>query len=276
MGKPDPRLNPWRDDLAADYLRGEVEAPRYVTGKDHDICAPVTGLFRSPAHGAGMDSQLLFGETFRVYEKRGDWAWGQGLLDDYVGYVLAEDLAPCSQATHKVSALRSFVYNNADIKSRPIMALSMGARLRVAGEDGKFYALETGGFIVSQHVMGIDQFAPDYVELARRFIGIPYLWGAKESLGIDCSGLMQVVLMQAGYACPRDSDMQMVSVGEQVSGTPQRGDLIFWKGHVGLITDPNSLLHANAHFMAVVEEPLDLAIERISQTDGPVLCLRRV
>ena len=120
--------------------------------------------------------------------------------------------------------------------------------------------------------MGIDQFAPDYVELARRFIGIPYLWGAKESLGIDCSGLMQVVLMQAGYACPRDSDMQMVSVGEQVSGTPQRGDLIFWKGHVGLITDPNSLLHANAHFMAVVEERLDLAIERISQTDGPAEC----
>ena len=131
--KPDPRVNPWRDDLAAEHLRGEIDAPVYARGHDRAVIAPVTALRRAPAHGAMMDTQLLLGEKFRVYEERGPWVWGQAQSDDYVGYVLAEDLGVDIATTHRVTALRSFIYTDPDIKSRPLMAVSMGAHVRITG-----------------------------------------------------------------------------------------------------------------------------------------------
>ncbi len=274
--KPDPRINPWRDDLAADHLRGEVDAPKFVKGKDFDLIAPVANIHKSPAHGAMVTSQLLFGERFRVYDIQGDWAWGQCQFDDYVGYVLAEDLGKPQTPTHWVSALRAHIYDEPNIKSRPLMAVSYGAKLVVIGTEGKFYRVAGGSYIFRGHVASLDEPVQDYIASARRFIGTPYLWGGRESLGIDCSGLVQVNLMQAGLACPRDTDMQQASLGEPVIGDPQKGDIIFWKGHVGLVSGDDRLLHANATFMEVVEENLSGAIARIAETDGPVTAIKRL
>ena len=274
--KPDPRVNPWRDDLAAEHLRGEIDAPVYARGHDRAVVAPVTALRRAPAHGAMMDTQLLLGEKFRVYEERGPWVWGQAQSDDYVGYVLAEDLGGDIAMTHRVTALRSFIYTDPDIKSRPLMAVSMGARLRVIGGEGAFAALPGGSYIFADHIGAADADSHDFVQVAERFIGVPYLWGGRESLGLDCSALVQTALSMCGHACPRDSDMQEAVLGAPVSGDLARGDLVFWKGHVGILQNADTLLHANATHMCVVSEPFVPATKRIRETAGDIRQIRRI
>ena len=274
--KPDPRVNPWRDDLAAEHLRGEIDAPIYARGHDRVLVAPVSALRRAPAHGAMMDTQLLLGEKFRVYEERGPWVWGQAQSDDYVGYVLAEDLGVDIAMTHRVTALRSFIYTDPDIKSRPLMAVSMGARLPVTGVEGAFAALPGGSYIFADHIGAADAHSHDFVQVAERFIGVPYLWGGRESLGLDCSALVQTALSMCGRACPRDSDMQEAVLGAPVSGNLARGDLVFWKGHVGILQDADTLLHANATHMCVVSEPFAPATKRIGKTAGDIRQIRRM
>ena len=274
--KPDPRVNPWRDDLAAEHLRGEIDAPVYARGRDRVVVAPVTALRRAPAHGAMMDTQLLLGEKFRVYEERGPWVWGQAQSDDYVGYVLVEDLGFDIAMTHRVTALRSFIYTDPDIKSRPLMAVSMGAQLHVTGVEGSFAELPGGSYIFADHIGAADANSHDFVQVAERFIGVPYLWGGRESLGLDCSALVQTALSMCGHACPRDSDMQEAVLGAPVSGNLARGDLVFWKGHVGILQDADTLLHANATHMCVVSEPFAPATMRIGETAGDIRQIRRM
>lgn len=273
--KPDPRLNAWRDDMAAAHLRGEVDVPLYVEGETAQVIAPVTALRRSPADGAMQDSQLLYGETFRVYDMKNGWAWGQAESDDYVGYVLAEDLGAPIAPTHKLDALRSFIYREPDIKTRPLMGVSFGARLSVAQEAGKFVELADGGFIYGAHITPLAQTQKHWIGVARRFIGAPYFWGGRESGGLDCSALVQLALNACGLACPRDTYMQEAVLGTEVTNA-ETGDIVFWKGHVGFISGPDTLLHANAHHMAVVEEPFAAACARIAEIDGPVTSLRRL
>ena len=274
--KPDPRVNPWRDDLAAEHLRGEIDAPVYARGHDRAVIAPVTALRRAPAHGAMMDTQLLLGEKFRVYEERGPWVWGQAQSDDYVGYVLAEDLGVDIATTHRVTALRSFIYTDPDIKSRPLMAVSMGAHVRITGFEGAFGVLADGSYIFAGHIDAETAHAYDFVQVAERFIGVPYLWGGRESLGLDCSALVQISLSMCGHACPRDSDMQEAVLGAPVNGDLARGDLVFWKGHVGILQNADTLLHANATHMCVVSEPLAPATKRIGETISDIRQIRRM
>jgi cell wall-associated NlpC family hydrolase len=274
--KPDPRLNPWRDDMAAAHLRGEVDAPKYVEGIVKQVSSPVATLRRSPADGAMQDSQLLFGENFRIFEEKNGWAWGQAESDDYVGYVPATAFDAPQNITHKLTALRSFIYREADIKSRPLMAISFGARLPVKAVQDGFAALATGGFLCAPHMAAMDAFETDPVKVARRFIGAPYFWGGREATGLDCSALVQAALMACGYACPRDSDMQEAALGRAVNA-PAYGDIVFWKGHVGFIAGDNLLLHANAHHMAVAEEAYDAACLRIEKAGGgPVTAIKRL
>ncbi len=273
--KPDPRLNPWRDDMAAAHLRGEVEAPLYVEGEAAQVIAPVTALRRSPADGAMQDTQLLYGEGFRVYDIKRGWAWGQAEADDYVGYVLAADLGAPIAPTHKLVALRSFIYRTPDIKTRPLMGISFGAQLAVKKPHGRFAELADGGFIYAAHLAALATYEKDWVGVARRFVGAPYFWGGRESGGLDCSALIQLALAACGRACPRDTYMQEAVLGTEVK-TAEPGDIVFWKGHVGLISAPDTLLHANAFHMAVVEEGFAEACARIGESDGPVTSIKRL
>jgi cell wall-associated NlpC family hydrolase len=265
--KPDPRLNPWRDDLAAAHLRGEVDAPKFVDGVVKQVSSPVATLRRSPADGAMQDSQLLYGETFRIFETKNGWAWGQAEADDYVGYVPENAFAATQDVTHRLAAQRSFIYRDRDIKSRPLMAISLGARLSVVGQEDGFAELAHGGFLYAPHMAALDDYESDPIAVARRFIGAPYFWGGREAIGLDCSALVQAALVACGFACPRDSDMQQAALG-QIADKPSYGDLVFWKGHVGFIAGDNLLLHANAHHMAVAEEPFDEACARIQAAGG--------
>ena len=278
----DKRLNPYRADLAAAYLRGEVDADRFVESEDFQVGAPRAPLLRRAEDHAPMDTELLYGETFRVYETVGDWCWGQAAGDDYVGYVSANLLRPSKGAvTHRVVALRTFIYPEADIKSRPATPLSMNAKLVVTGASGKFVELADGGYVVSSHLSKIDTFASDYVAVAEEFLGVPYLWGGRDARGLDCSGLVQMSMERCGIACLRDTDLQEATLGEALHDPKdlsvlQRGDLIFWRGHVGIMVDGETLLHANATHMRTVKEPIVEAVRRIDKSDGPVTSIRRL
>jgi cell wall-associated NlpC family hydrolase len=228
-----------------------------------------------------MVSEALYGERVTVYETTGEgWAWGQMEVDGYMGWFSANAFGPVGKpATHRVTALRSFIFLTPDIKHAPAAALSFASRLAVTGTQGAFVTTDLG-FVPAQHVAPLAQTAPDFVATARRFLGAPYLWGGRSSTGLDCSGLVQLALQAAGHACPRDSDMQQAALGARVPFSDlaalKRGDLVFWKGHVGFVSNPGHLLHANAFHMAVVEELLAESVARIKNSGLEILDARRL
>lgn len=231
---------------------------------------------------SAMDTEVLFGETVAVYEAVDGWAWVQLQRDGYVGYMPADALVSQLEATtHFVSAVGTFVYPVADIKVSPLMHLSIGSELAVAQREERFSRLVTGGYIVNRHISETGRYARDFVEIAERLIGTPYLWGGRTRIGLDCSGLVQLALQAAGVSCLRDSDMQEASLGTRVTVPPafeglQRGDLVFWKGHVGIMSDGIMMVHANAHHMAVAVEPVHEAAQRSLKTGSTVSSIKRM
>ncbi len=278
----DARRNAYRADLADASLRGKVDAPRFAEGEVRQVIQAVVPMRAAPDLKTSFDTELLFGERVSVFDTRDGWAWVQANSDSYVGYIPAAAITTgVLPSTHKVRALGTFVYPAADIKTPPLMQLSIGSQLSVADIDETFSRLVKGGYVVTRHINEIDRFHRDFVEIAERFIGTPYLWGGRTRNGIDCSGLVQVTLEAAGIAAPRDSDMQRSELGEEIPISKdleglERGDLIFWKGHVGIMVDGLMLLHANAHHMAVAIETLPEAAERISKSGSEIVAIRRL
>jgi cell wall-associated NlpC family hydrolase len=284
---PDPRLHAYTPQLADVRLRGRVEAERFVEGVPRRIRLASAPMRMQPDANASYATELLLGEGVRVFDDRDDgWSWCQNDTDGYVGFVRTEAIgASAPEPTHRVTAVRTFVYPGADMKYPPVAALSLGARLTL-GEEVETRRTSfrivagTGHAIVARHVApnGAD-IAPDYVTVAERFLNVPYLWGGRTSLGLDCSALVQLALMEAGTAAPRDTDMQRETIGTEISGTPegglQRGDLVFWPGHVAILTAPDRIVHASGHHMAVVAEPLAAALARIGAASGPPVAFRR-
>lgn len=277
----DPRRHAYRPDLAAQNLRGRVEAKRYVAGNWGQVVVPSIQIRNQPSETAPVDTEALFGEMVVVYDVADDWAWVQLLRDGYVGYAqvaaISSDVEP---ATHRVKAIGTFVYPEPDIKKPPLAHLSLNSGVTVAEQHDQFYRLTSGGFVAVRHITDEESYARDFVDVAEKFIDTPYLWGGRTRLGIDCSGLVQISLEAAGMTCPRDSDMQRAEVGNDVLMREdyeglQRGDLVFWPGHVGIMTDGLMLLHANAHHMAVTVETLPEAIERIARTGSRPTAVKR-
>jgi cell wall-associated NlpC family hydrolase len=277
----DPRVTPARPDLAAAHLRGQVQAARFVEGTEFEVFDPVTPLRRSPVPDAVLETEALKGERVTIYEEDGEgFGWGQLHSDGYVGWLPMNALrAPGREPTHKVVALRTILFPGRSIKAQPVEGLPLGCRLAVAGHDGELARLAAGGFVPARHLAPLDAAAPDFVAVAERFIGVPYLWGGKTSLGIDCSGLVQVALTAGGVICPRDSDMQRAlgsaAPTDDFAGL-RRGDLVFWNGHVAVMRDAATLLHANAFHMAVAAEPVRDAVARIGAAGSEVVAIKRL
>ena len=279
---PDPRRNAYRKDLAAEALRGSVAAAAYTPGLERQVIYPATPLRAGPDPRQNWTTEALYGEVVRVYDENQDWAWVQLAADGYVGYLRTAALSPqVNAATHRVKALGTFLYATADIKTPPLLPLSMNALLTVTEPGPVFSRLVDGSFVPTRHLTEHTRFVPDFVTAAERFLGVPYLWGGRTRFGIDCSGLVQAALIAAGTAAPRDSDMQEAELGDGVDvggGLDKlvRGDLVFWPGHVGIMTNGFMLLHANAHHMAVVIEPVRSAVDRIARAGLDIGTVRRL
>ena len=278
---PDPRRHAYRDDLAAEALRGLVEAPRFVEGESRQVAAPSLPLRRAPRFDAPLDTEVLLGETVTVYDESEGWAWAQLSRDRYVGYMPSEGLTPRLAApTHRISALRTYVYPEPDGRTPPLALLSLNARITAMREESKFLGLAAGGYVAATHAVAVGTNEPDFVTVAEAFLGTPYLWGGRTSIGLDCSGLVQLALEAAGHPIPRDADMQAQEFGQAVEWRPgadlARGDLVFWEGHVGIMTNATDFLHANAFHMAVVAEPFTHAQARIKAAGYDVTCVRRL
>ena len=252
-----------RPDLAARDLEGVVRAARFAAPVRMQVSVPVAGVHVAPNRAAEQDDQALFGELIDVMEVKDGWAWGQARRDGYVGYICALGLqAEVTTPTHWVRALRAFAFAEPSLKSRAIGPFSLNALVSIEDEDGAFLHAAGVGWFPARHLAAIGIFEPDYVSVAERFIGAPYLWGGRDSIGVDCSGLVQQALLACGRACPRDADLQ-AQLGEPAPRNRlARGDLVFWRDHVGIMLDAERLLHANGFHAATVVEPLTDAIAR--------------
>ncbi len=279
---PDRRTHPYRDDLAAAELAGLVEAARFVEGEAYQVRAATAPMLAAPDPASETVSELLFGEPVRVYEVDDDWAWGKSTLDDYVGYLRAELLTrEIAQPTHVVDALATHIYPAPGIKAAPLGWLSIGSRLTVRGQEGKFSRLAGDRWVYSGHLAPVAAQVPDFVATAARYLGVPYLWGGRSSAGLDCSGLVQVVLQRAGIRCPRDSDMMAAELGRPVPvpddlATLRRGDLIFLPGHIMIADGDGRVVHANATDMAVALQPLAAVLAGLTPEAGRITAIRRV
>jgi cell wall-associated NlpC family hydrolase len=275
----DPRINPYRYDIAADNLRGLVVSKQFVVGASLWVQCGVAAIRKAPDTSAEQVCQLRFGDVFTVYETNKGWLWGQSTRDGYVGYVHDHGLSEQTiTPTHRIKKPTTFLFPEPSIKSPPRDTLTFFSAVEVMGGDTKFAQLKNGGFIHANHLTPIaDWRERDIVFNAGRMLNAPYLWGGNNALGLDCSGLIQLGCEAAGIACPRDSDMQAASLGTKIADSEldaklQRGDIIFFPGHVGIMADTHALLHANAYHGCVVVEPLADVITRGSK----VTCVRRL
>lgn len=280
----DHRSHAYRADLADSRLKGQVTAERYTEGAPGEVIVPVADIRPRPDAKCSIDTQALLGEALIVFDISGGWAWVQLAADGYVGYVRQEAIRQGSTlATHVVAVPRSFVYPGPDLRFPHRMVLSMGSRVSIVGaaetRGTSYVLLEDGSAIIATHLRPVGEAAAeDAVSVAARFLETPYLWGGRSGLGIDCSGLVQLALAMTGKAAPRDSDQQAAGLGAVID--PQRdgllrGDLVFWKGHVGFLEDPDTLLHASGGTMTVTREPLQAAIDRIARLYGLPTVYRR-
>jgi hypothetical protein len=275
MTLPDKRITPYREDIAADFLEGQVPSERFVKGEQFAVLNAVTSLYPKPSRMAVIDSQALMGDCFTVYEQKDGWAWGQLASDGYVGYLPLDAIGPWKgDPTHRVNVPRTFIYPGANIKLPVLGYVTLNAGVRVLGFDGDFARTSIGHFIFKEHLSPWNTpLTYDYVEIAERFISTPYLWGGKSSIGIDCSGLVQMALHAVRKPAPRDTDMQEAALGfavpvERELANLKRGDLVFWKGHVAIMTSQLTIVHATAHHMMTFVEPLAKAERRIREKTG--------
>jgi hypothetical protein len=263
----DRRLFAANDRVAHQSLEGKLDRVAFVKGMRRSVIAPTVDLLSSP--NGSIDRQMRFGDVFEVLEDHEGFSFGRTLMDGYVGYIDSAHLGPLRKATHRISSFGAHLYAKPDLKTRPVMPLPFAALISTSNKVGDFFETPNG-FVFSRQLEPIETIHKDYMEKAEEFLRIPYLWGGNSNWGIDCSGLVQMVLNLADIPCPPDSDLQEQEIGTKLDVTTRlkRGDIVFWKGHVGLMQSATQIIHANGFHMSVTSENLIAVLKRIEAAGG--------
>ena len=277
----DRRLHAYKDDVADIRLRGKVRALRFVKPQLRQVSVSLAPVLREPRYDAPTDTQALFGEPVHVFQVKDGWAFVQLVVDNYVGFMPARCLtAQVLDPTHRIAVPQTLLYSRPDIKSNPVQPAYMNSLVSVASVEGDMAKLKDHRYVWARHLRSIDDHWSDPATVAEAFVNTPYLWGGKTWAGLDCSGLVQTAFQACGFDCPRDTDMMQAGFGTPLkqdrSLKLQRNDLVFWKGHIGIMLDGAQLLHANGYHMQTVVEPLAAAIKRIAAVYGNVTGVSRV
>ena len=278
----DKAINPYRDDIAASKLAGIVDALTFIEPEEMQINIPSAFLKSAPDSKSPSLNESLLGDLFEVYEIKNGFAWGQLARDNYVGYIethaLNDDIFTPS---HKINVLRTYGFAEPSIKSKIISTLSLGAKIAANGQvQNGFYDCGEFGFVFAKHICEIGEFFDDPAAIASLYLNAPYTWGGNSSFGVDCSGLAQNAFAACGINLPRDARMQE-EIGQNIEIKPdlsglKRNDLIFWKGHVGIMMDETNIIHANAFHLMTVIEPLAITNQRYLANDLSIRNIKRL
>ncbi len=258
--------------VARSELQGIVEADLFTEGNVYSL-AESAWLLDSPWGQA--DRQLIFGDRFVELERQGGWSFGYSSKDGYVGYVGTTCLVRTFRPTHRVTVRSTYARADPNAKASLVQVLHLNSEVRVTERSDAWCRIVSRDLlhVPAAHLTEVEASDGHVVGWARVMLGTPYVWAGNSGFGIDCSGLVQAAFHAAGLECPPDSDLQEAMPGERISESDilNAGDLVFWNGHVAIASGDGTLIHANAHHMSVVEEPVESAVARIASTDtGPV------